>query len=135
MKKFRLLCTLFLLVSLLVSCTLETEPEVAEDSEYIRIDAEEAKEMMENEDVIIVDVRTEEEFEEQHIEGAILIPDYEIEDLAEEKLPDKEATILVYCRTGRRSENASRALIEMGYTSVYDFGGIVDWDYETTSGE
>jgi len=135
MKKLRLLCTLFLLVPLLISCTLETEPEVAEDSEYIRIDADEAKEMMENEDVIIVDVRTEAEFEEQHIEGAILIPDYEIEDLAEEKLPDKEATILVYCRTGRRSENASRALIEMGYTSVYDFGGIVDWDYKTTSGE
>lgn len=133
MKKFRLLCILFLLVSLLISCTLETEPEVAEDSEYIRIDADEAKEMMENEDVIIVDVRTEEEFEEQHIEGAILIPDYEIEDLAEEKLPDKEATILVYCRTGRRSENASRALIEMGYTSVYDFGGIVDWDYDIIS--
>ncbi len=133
MKKFRLLCTLFLLVSLLVSCTLETEPEVAEDSEYIRIDAEEAKEMMENEDVIIVDVRTEEEFEEQHIEGAILIPDYEIEELAEEKLPDKDATILIYCRTGRRSENASRALIEMGYTSVYDFGGIVDWEYDIIS--
>lgn len=133
MKKFRLLCTLFLLVSLLVSCTLETEPEVAEDSEYIRIDADEAKEMMENEDVIIVDVRTEEEFEEQHIEGAILIPDYEIEELAEEKLPDKDATILIYCRTGRRSENASRALIEMGYTSVYDFGGIVDWEYDIIS--
>ena len=133
MKKLRLLCILFLLVPILVSCTFETEPEVAEDSEYIRIDADEAKEMMENEDVIIVDVRTEAEFEEQHIEDALLIPDYEIEDLAEEKLPDKEATILVYCRTGRRSENASRALIEMGYASVYDFGGIVDWEYDIIS--
>jgi len=135
MKKLRLLCILFLPVFILASCTAESEPEAAEESEYIRIDADEAKEMMENEDVIILDVRTEAEFEEEHIEGAILIPDYEIEELAEEKLPDKEATILVYCRTGRRSELASRELIEMGYTNVYDFGGIVDWDYETTSGQ
>ncbi len=116
-----------------LSCAAEPEPAVK--SEYKRISAEVAKEMMEKEEVIILDVRTEEEFAVIRIEGAVLIPDYEIEKLAEEKLLDKEATILVYCRTGIRSENASRALIEMGYTSVYDFGGIVDWEYETSSGD
>ncbi len=130
MKKILFVFMLFLPLIVLVSCTAETEPEAAEESEYIRIDAEAAKEMMESEDVVILDVRTEEEFEEIRIEGAVLIPDYEIAELAEEKLPDKEATILVYCRTGRRSEIASKVLIEMGYTKVYDFGGIVDWNYD-----
>ncbi len=130
MKKVLLIFMLILSTLFFVSCAAETGPEPAAGGEYIRIDAAEAKEMMESEDVIILDVRTEEEFEEQRIEGAILIPDYEIEELAEDKLPDKDATILVYCRTGRRSELASRALIEMGYKNVYDFGGIVDWDYD-----
>ena len=107
--------------------------EKTEPAQYIRISAEEAKAMMDSKAVIILDVRTEEEFAERRIEGAILIPDYAIKELAEEKLPDKEALILVYCRTGRRSENASRDLIDLGYTNVYDFGGIVDWDYEVFS--
>ncbi len=130
MKKFLLIFMLILSTLFLTSCAAETGPELAAGGVYIRIDAAEAKEMMESEDVIILDVRTDEEFEEQRIEGAILIPDYEIEERAEDKLPDKDATILVYCRTGRRSELASRALIEMGYKNVYDFGGIVDWDYD-----
>lgn len=126
-KVIVILLTLFFMFAIL-SCA--TEPETAAEGEYKRISAEEAKEMMDEEDVIVIDVRTEEEFEEIRIEGALLIPDYEIEELAEEKLPDKGATILIYCRTGRRSEDASRALIEMGYTSVYDFGGIEDWEYD-----
>jgi phage shock protein E len=89
--------------------------------------------MIENENVTILDVRTREEFDEIRIAGTILIPDYVIRELAEALLPNKKATILVYCRTGRRSELASRALIEMGYQNVYDFGGIVDWEYETIS--
>ncbi len=135
MKRLSIIFLMLFLMFAVLSCAAEPEPETAARGEYKRISAEEAKEMIDNEDVIVVDVRTEEEFEETRIEGALLIPDYEIQELAAEKLPDKDATILIYCRTGRRSENASRALLEMGYTNVYDFGGIVDWDYETFSEE
>jgi len=141
MKKLICVSLLLLALLMLTSCapapdtaTEENEPAVVK-AEYIKISAAEAKAMIDSEEVIILDVRTQEEFEESRIEGALLIPDYEIKELAEELLPDKEATILVYCRTGRRSELASRALIEMGYQNVYDFGGIVDWDYETISGK
>jgi rhodanese-related sulfurtransferase len=102
-------------------------------TEYIKITAAEAKNMIDNEEVIIVDVRTQEEYDEVHIEGSILIPDTSIEKLAPGLLTDKNAAILVYCRSGRRSEIASRQLIEMGYLKVYDFGGIIDWPYETVS--
>jgi len=99
---------------------------------YQKIDARAAKEKMDAEkDRIILDVRTQSEYDEGHIEGALLLPDTEIADRAEEKLPDKNATVLVYCRSGRRSEEAAKALMEMGYSSVYDFGGILDWPYET----
>ncbi len=76
----------------------------------------------------IVDVRTPEEYAEGHIPGAILLPDTEIALQAETLLPDKDQPILVYCRSGRRSAAASQALLDMGYTHVYDFGGILDWD-------
>ena len=72
---------------------------------------------------------------EQRLEGAILIPDYEIRIRAEKELPDKNAIILIYCRSGRRSELAAVELVNLGYTNVYDFGGIIDWPYETVSGE
>jgi len=91
--------------------------------------------MIDNEDVIILDVRTEEEFRQGHIEGAILIPDYDLDKLAGEKLPDKDATILIYCRSGNRSKLASHFLIGMGYQNVYDFGGILDWRYGEVQGE
>jgi len=104
-------------------------------AEYQEITPQEARVLLEEDkEVVLLDVRTEEEFREQRIPGSILIPDYEISDLATQKLPDKDATILLYCRTGRRSEAAARQLIEMGYTNVYDLGGIVDWPYETVSG-
>ena len=81
-------------------------------------------------DFIIVDARTIEEFKEGHIEGAILIPEYEIAERAEKELPNKEQLILVYCRSGRRSKIASQALADLGYTNVKEFGGIIDWQYE-----
>lgn len=111
----------------------ETVNETA-PGEYKKISATEAKKMIDNEDVIILDVRTLEEFEEKHIEGALLIPEYEIAESAPNLLPDKDATILIYCRSGRRSEIASRILLEMGYRNVYDFGGLIDWPYEAVSG-
>lgn len=84
---------------------------------------------MDSEEVIIVDVRTAEEFASGHIQNAINIP---VESISAEpaELSDKDATILVYCRSGNRSEQASRKLVELGYTQIYDFGGIIDWPYE-----
>ena len=121
---------------LLPGCAMTAaQPPVVTQMEYKRISAEEAYRMMaELDDFILLDVRTEEEFEEIRIDGAVLIPDSEIRTRAEAELIDKDIVILVYCRSGRRSENAARALIEMGYANVYDFGGIIDWPYGTASG-
>ena len=98
---------------------------------YQQISQQEAKEIMDTEkDYIIIDARTVEEFAEGHIENAILIPEYEIKDRAEKELPDKDALILVYCRSGRRSKIASEELVKLGYSNVKEFGGIIDWPYE-----
>lgn len=103
-------------------------------AEYNKITATQAKTMMENEtDYILLDVRTQEEFDQKHIEGAILIPDTEIATRAEDELTDKSQKIFVYCRSGNRSKAATKKLIEMGYTNVYDFGGINDWQYDTVN--
>ena len=98
---------------------------------YVQISPQQAKEIMDTQqDYIIIDARTEEEFAEGHIENAILIPEYEIKDRAEKELPNKEQLILVYCRSGRRSKIASEELVNLGYTNVKEFGGIIDWPYE-----
>jgi rhodanese-related sulfurtransferase len=81
-------------------------------------------------DYIILDARTQEEFDEGHIDGAIMIPEYEVSARAEKELPDKDQLILVYCRSGRRSKIAAQALADLGYTNVKEFGGIIDWPYE-----
>lgn len=107
----------------------ESEPK---EAVYVQITAEEAKEIMESaEDYVLLDVREQDEFSEGHIEGAILIPYGSIDKRAESELPDKEQTILVYCRSGRRSAIAAEALVNLGYTNVKDFGGIIEWPYET----
>jgi len=99
---------------------------------YEQITPQQAKAIMDTEtDYIIIDARTQEEFAEGHIENAILIPEYEIANRAEKELPDKDALILVYCRSGRRSKIASEELVKLGYTNVKEFGGIIDWPYET----
>jgi phage shock protein E len=98
-------------------------------AEYIKISPEEAQAMM-SDDVIILDVRTQEEYDEGHIANAILLPDYDIQEKAETVITDKRQIILVYCRTGKRSERAAKELIDMGYEKVYDFGGIEDWTGE-----
>ena len=98
---------------------------------YKQITQDEAKKIMDSgEEHIILDVREQYEFDEGHIPGAILIPYTEIEDKAEEIIDDKDAQILVYCRSGRRSKIAAEALVELGYTDVKEFGGIIDWQYE-----
>jgi len=104
-------------------------------AEYKKITAEEAKKIMDGKDpYILLDVRTEAEYKEQHITGAVLLPSDEIKSKAESQLPDKDAIILIYCRSGNRSAQAAKALIDLGYTRVYDFGGITNWPYETEKG-
>jgi rhodanese-related sulfurtransferase len=102
----------------------------AGEAVYRRVSAEEAKQMMDGGNVIVLDVRTQQEFAEGHIQEAVLLTDSDIAARAGEVLPDKDATILVYCRSGRRSEMAANKLVEMGYTGIHDFGGIIDWPYE-----
>lgn len=109
-----------------------TVTEIIPEAVYRKITAEEAYDLMaSSENYILLDVRTEEEYKEKRIEGAVLLPDYEITDNAQSELPDQDTLILVYCRSGRRSAIAANELIGMGYTNVYDFGGIIDWPYET----
>ena len=101
---------------------------------YGQISQEEAKRLMDTQDgYVILDVRTQEEYDAGHIPGAILIPDYEIREKADQLLPRKDQLILVYCRSGRRSKNAAQALAELGYTNVKEFGGILTWPYETVT--
>ncbi len=98
---------------------------------FMSITAKEAKEIMESEsNYVVLDVRTQEEYEEGHIAGAVLIPDYEIAERAEERLTNKEQLILVYCRSGRRSKSAAAELTAMGYKNIREFGGILDWPYD-----
>ena len=131
-----LLCVIFILCSF--SCEKNTSINTSENSSeavYHKISAEEAKKMMDStQNYILLDVRTESEYKDKHIDGAILIPDYEIKDRAESELPDKNAVIFVYCRSGNRSRSAANALVNMGYTNIYDIGGIIDWPYDTVSG-
>ena len=105
--------------------------EKGEKAMYEQISAEEAKKIMDSgEEHIILDTREQDEFDEGHIPGAILIPYTEIENKAEAMLPDKDKLILVYCRSGRRSKIAAESLSKLGYTNVKEFGGIIDWTYE-----
>ena len=98
---------------------------------YEQISGAEAKALMDNESgYVIIDARTQSEYDEGHILGAILIPEYEIADRAEKELHDKNQLILVYCRSGRRSKIAAEELVKLGYTNVKEFGGIIDWEYE-----
>ena len=98
---------------------------------YEQITPEEAKKIMDSgEEHIVLDTREQAEFDSGHIPKAILIPYTEIENKAEEMLPDKDELILVYCRSGRRSKIAAESLAKLGYTNVKEFGGIIDWPYE-----
>ena len=105
---------------------------VAGENSYVQISMDEAVAMMEEEtDYVILDVRTPEEFAQKHIPGAVNVPNEVIGDDEIAELPDKEQLILVYCRSGNRSKQASEKLAAMGYTNVYEFGGINDWTGET----
>ena len=102
--------------------------------EYQKISAADAKARMDSGDtIIILDVRTQEEYDAGHIQGAILVPNETIADKQPELLPDLDAEILVYCRSGNRSAQAAKKLIAIGYTNVVDFGGIIDWPYDVVT--
>lgn len=106
----------------------------AKHPSYVKITPNQAYELMQSQNnCTVLDVRTPEEFSQGHIPGAILIPDYELAKRAEKKLPDKNALILVYCRSGNRSRQAANTLLKLGYTNVKDFGGIIDWPFETVT--
>jgi rhodanese-related sulfurtransferase len=127
MKK---LIFLFLAAMLLVGCGQANQNN--REAVYMNITAEEAKQIMDTEEgYLILDTRAQEEYDEGHIPGAIVIPHDEIADRAEEELPQKDQLLLVYCRSGRRSKIAAEALVELGYTNIKEFGGIIDWPYET----
>ena len=126
MKK---LIFLLLAVMMLTACGQDKEND--QGAIYVNITAEEAKQIMDSEEgYIILDVRTQEEYDEGHIPGAIVISHEEIAEKADEVLTDKDQLILVYCRSGRRSKIAAEALVELGYTNIKEFGGIIDWPYE-----
>jgi len=116
-----------------VSCNDNVKGEEIVNNTYIQISQEEAKHIMDTETgFVILDVREQEEYDEGHIPGAILLPYTQVDELAESMLIDKNQMILVYCRSGRRSKIAAESLAKLGYTDVREFGGIIDWVYETT---
>lgn len=130
---------LVVLAALMVGCsqggqTKEETTAAKAGAEYTQIPQELAKEMMRADDsLVVVDVRTQEEYAQGHIPGAICIPNEGIVDAQPEELLDLEQTILVYCRSGRRSKEAAQKLADMGYTNVYEFGGIIDWNGEVVT--
>lgn len=140
MKKIYLKLLVIMIIMLsLVACTNNSELQDAEkesqvginDSVYQKISPKDAKEMLdENDSIVLLDVRTKEEYDEGHIPNSILLPVDNIRKEAENVITDKDTIIFVYCRSGRRSKNAALELIDLGYTKVYDLGGIIDWPYE-----
>ncbi len=129
-----------LLVALCTACTAGSPDSQSNQTnvaaQFHQITPGEAKQRMEeNPQVIVVDVRTPEEYKEKHIPQAVLIPNETITQTPPALLPDLNAEILVYCRTGVRSRQAAEKLAALGYTQVYDLGGIQDWPYETVAGD
>ena len=128
MIKRRIISIIAALVFLIAFSGCATEEK---GSVYMNINAEKAKDMMENlEEFVLLDARSEEEFSEGHIPGAIVIPHEEVSERAESEIPEKDVPVFVYCRSGRRSKIAAEALVALGYSEVYEFGGIIDWPYE-----
>ncbi|MBP3324091.1 MAG: rhodanese-like domain-containing protein [Clostridia bacterium] len=136
MKK--LIIFILLIILLLVSCG-KSEGEIKMEKNiygYTEITQDMAKEIMDTENVLIVDVREAEEYAESHIKGAVLLPlsvlkSNKAEEEAIKVIKEKDIKTLVYCRSGRRSKEASKILAELGYENIYEFGGILTWQYET----
>ena len=126
MKRLKRVVLMILSIVLLTSCSSSKNA-----SGYRRISMNEAVKIMKNEkNYIILDVRRPDEYAEGHIPGAINVPNEEIGASEISELPDKAQLILVYCRSGRRSKEASEKLVKLGYTNIVEFGGILDWTGE-----
>lgn len=138
MKKFLSIALATLLITLLLfGCSSKQAQQTpTETATYTQITTGQAVELMQTEkDYIILDVRTVEEYNAGHIPNAICIPNESITDKEPPELPDKDQLILVYCRSGRRSKEASQKLADLGYTRITEFGGIIDWTGETVTEE
>ena len=123
----RLLVFLFAALLVLTGCRGKNTTELT----YQQITQEKAKEMMDSQDVVILDVREQAEFAGRHIPDAVLLPVGTIsKDTAASVIPNQDSMVLVYCRSGNRSKTASKALVNLGYTNIYEFGGINTWPYE-----
>ena len=130
--KYRIVWLVIISAMLIMVAGCRRSEEVPQPPDFRRISPEEARARLENEEgVILLDVRTPEEYTEIRIPGSLLIPLQTLEKEAPVQLPDQDAPIFMYCRSGRRSLDAARILVELGYTQVYDLGGIIDWPYET----
>ena len=128
-KKFAAWSLLLLLIVSLAGCGSREEENTAS---YQQITAEEAKSMMDEQPhAVVLDVREQDEYDAGHIPSAVLLPIGTInEETAASVIPGKDTVVLVYCRSGNRSKTASQALVDLGYTQIYEFGGIKDWPYE-----
>ena len=122
----RILALIFVMLLVLTGCGGTTV-----ENTYQQITQEEAKDMMDTQEVIVLDVREQDEFDAGHIPGAVLLPVGTItKDTAAAVIPELDSVVLVYCRSGNRSKTASKALADLGYSNVYEFGGINTWPYE-----
>lgn len=134
MKSALYLALILVLGILILSGCTSVKTDEKTSNAFEQITADEAKAIMDSEEsYVILDVRTKGEYDSGHIEGAILIPDYEVGTKAESVLSDKDELILVYCRSGNRSKNAASELAALGYTNVKEFGGIIGWKYGTVT--
>ena len=127
----RTIIIMFAFLLLLAGCVLEEKDGDGMMNRYRQITQEEAAQMMEKDDGhIVVDVRRQDEYDAGHIPGAILIPNESIGADQPDQLPDLDQIILIYCRSGRRSKEAAQKLFDMGYSNIYEFGGINTWTGE-----
>ena len=125
----RIWITVLALLFLLTGCGGDSASSTGENS-YQQITQETAKQMMDEQTVIILDVREQDEYDGGHIVDAALLPVGTIDaETAAAVIPEKDSIVLVYCRSGNRSKTASAALVALGYTQIYEFGGINDWPY------
>ena len=121
----------FLLILSIVVLNTGCGGNSVEQNTYQQITQEAAKKMMDEQEVIILDVREQDEYDSGHIPGAVLLPVGTITgERAAAVIPEKDLAVLVYCRSGNRSKKASSALAELGYTQIYEFGGINTWPYD-----
>lgn len=127
MKRISILCFILVMLLGITGCGGTDMNE----NTYRQITQREAKEMMDAGNVVVLDVREKSEYDSGHIPGAVLLPLGTIDkESATNVIPDMKSVVLVYCRSGNRSKQAAQKLAELGYTQIYEFGGIMTWPYE-----